>query len=221
MAFRDDYFRHILEQLEESGEERVAEDRRGELPDNLERIDCDLAEYHRTRPQLLHMTLDGAVLSGDRPVSDRLDELYSLRTALCRHLEGSELGEETVFSLMRSIYVGTQEQIARRREPDRPSDLLAHILRQERTAHMLTRRQIVEAWRVLFELEADRGNWASAEDYLFHAVRLSKGAGELVERGLDFYQRLLELSDEEIRKGGLTRQEADRARWDLLELQDR
>jgi hypothetical protein len=220
VPFRDDYFRRILEELEASAEERIAEDRRGDQADTLERLDRALAEVHRTQPELLQMTLDGAALSDPRPLSDRLDELYAIRTALCRRLEASRLEESTVLILIRGVYVGTEEQRSRRHRPDRPIDLLARILRQERVAHLLSSPQLVEAWRVLFELEADRGNWAHAEDYLFHAVRLSGADRGLVERGIDFYQQLLDRPDADIEKGGLTRQEADRARWDLLELQD-
>ncbi|MFB6375963.1 MAG: DUF6483 family protein, partial [Bradymonadaceae bacterium] len=78
------------------------------------------------------------------------------------------------------------------------TQLLADLLRQERIAHVLDRSELAEAWRVLFELEADRDHYSFAEDYLFHAVDLAPAPAALIQRGLDFYERLLELPDPEL-----------------------
>lgn len=217
MPFRNDYFRRILEEIEETAEQRVAEQRRGDEADTLERIDTTLAEYHRPEPQRLRLTLDVPLLRAD-DLAERLDELYVVRTDLCRRLESSGLEEEIVLYLVRSVLVGTERMLQEYREPSAPAELLASILRQERIGQLLSPRQVAEAWRVLFELEADRGHLALAEDYLFHAVRLADRPESLIHRGLDFYGRILDWPDAKLERHGLPRREAENARWELLEL---
>lgn len=217
MAFREDYFRRIIEQIEETAEERVAEQRRGDQADTLEHVDVALAERHRPHPERLRLTLDPERLEDLERLKQNLDELYVVRTTLCRRLQTSKLERETVLFLMRSVLVGTERLIQRNRPPGPPAQLLADILRQERISRMLEALQMAECWRVLFELESDRDNYAFAEDYLFHAVRLAPDPEALIHRGLDFYGNLLELPDRRLEKGGLPRPEAKRARWELLE----
>ena len=218
MSFHDDYFRRLLEELADTGKERVVDERRGEdRKDTLRNVDRELAERHRFHPERLRSTLDDAIVDGEEPVADNLDQLFEMRTALCRQLERSALDEEVVFFLIRSVYVGTLRTIQRGRTPSPPTQLLADLLRQERIAHVLDRSELAEAWRALFELEADRDHFSFAEDYLFHAVRTAPYAEDLVQRGLDFYERILALPDEQLERGGLDRAEAERARWELLE----
>lgn len=220
MAFREDYFRRILEQIEESAEEQIAERRGGDEADTLERIDAALAERHRPHPERLHLTLDVSLVDAPESLRDRLDELYILRTTVCRRLEASTLDEETILFLMRSLLVGTERLIRERRAPGPPAQMLADILRQERIGRLLGTADIAEAWRVLFELEAERENFDYAEDYLFHAVRIAPRSEQLIERGLDFYSELLNRSDSCLEDGGLPRGEVERARWELLEMLD-
>lgn len=217
MPFRNDYFRRILEEIEETAEERTAEQRRGDEADTLERVDTTLAEYHRPDPQRLRLSLDPETLRAD-DLSEQLDDLYEVRTDLCRRLQASEIDRGTVLYLMRSVLVGTQRRIHQNREPRAPAELLAEILRQQRIGRVLDPYEVAEAWRVLFELEADRGHVALAEDYLFHAVRLTEDPEPLIHRGLDFYAEILDWSDAKLTRRGLPRDEARQARWELLEL---
>lgn len=218
MSFHDDYFRRLLEELSESGKERVVEERHyDDRRDTLRTVDQALADKHRFHPERLNSTLDRAIVEAEDPLSENLDDLFEMRTTVCRRLERSDLDEEVVFFLIRSVYVGTQRLLQRGRTPSPPAQLMAELLRQERIAHVLDRVELAEAWRVLFELEADRDHYSFAEDYLFHAVRLAPQPDALIQRGLDFYERLLELPDDRLEAGDLTRREAERARWELLE----
>jgi len=215
VPFQNDYFRRLLEEIEETAEERSAEQRRGDEADSVENVDVALAEHHRPNPERLRLTLDVPMLEAER-LRDRLGELYVVRTDLCRRLQASGLDDDIVLSLMRNVLVGTERMIRQNREPSAPAKLLAEILRQERIARTLTPNQVAEAWRVLFELEAEREHYALAEDYLFHAVRLADEPESLIHRGLDFYGRILEQSDERLAACGLPREEAENARWELL-----
>jgi len=215
VPFQNDYFRRLLEEIEETAEEKTAEQRRGDEADSVERIDRSLAEHHRPNPERLRLTMDAPLLEA-RNLGDRLDELYEVRTDLCRRLEGSGLDAEIVIALMRNVLVGTERMIRENREPSAPATLLAEILRQERIARTLTPAQVAETWRVLFELEVERDHYALAEDYLFHAVRLADDPEPLIHRGLDFYGHILEKSDERLERCGLPRDEAEDARWELL-----
>jgi len=222
VSFDDDYFRRLLERLSSSGEERIVEERHEEdRRDTLQSVDRALAEKHRFYPERLNSTLDEQVVDAEAPLGENLDELFVTRTTVCRRLQRSDLDEEVVFFLIRSIYVGTLRLLQRGRDPAPPAQLLADLLRQERIAHVLDRTELTEAWRALFELEADRDDHSFAEDYLFHAVRLAERPAALIQRGLDFYERLLEKPDPDIERGGLTRKEAERARWELLEWVDK
>lgn len=217
--FDDDYFRQLLERMEVvEGEqlERAFE----EHEDTLEHVDRAIARRMRPEPELLRLTPDRDVLATADSLKDRLDDLYELRTELCRRLERADLDKQTVLLLMRSILAGIQHDIAHYHEPSRPARYLADLLRQERIGRLLDASEIVEAWRVLFELQIDRGEWALAEDYIFHAVELADDPDDLVDRGVDVFQELLSLSDEKLEKGRLTRSEVERARWDLLEMVD-
>ncbi len=218
MSFHDDYFRRLLEELTEPEEQLVEQRVRRDERDTLKNIDRKLADRHRFHPERLKSTLDESLLDGADPLPDNLDELFEIRTALCRRLERSGLDDEIVFFLIRSIFVGTLRYLQRGRRPPPPAQLAADLLRQERVAHTLERTELTDAWEALFELEADRDNFSYAEDYLFHAVRLADDPLPLVHRGLDFYDRLLALSDDALESGGLTREEADHARWELLEI---
>lgn len=218
MSFYDDYFRRLLEELSNPQERIVEREERVDERDNLQNIDRQLADKHRFYPERLKSTLDESLLDGPESLPDNIDELFEIRTALCRKLERSDLDEEVVFFLVRSVYVGTLRAIQRGNHTVPPAQMAADLLRQERVAHVLDRDESVEAWRALFDLEADRDNFSYAEDYLFHAVRVAEDPMPLIHRGLDFYDRILALPDDDLESGGLTREECDRARWELLEM---
>ncbi|MFB6375962.1 MAG: hypothetical protein ABEN55_23235, partial [Bradymonadaceae bacterium] len=95
-------------------EEREYEDRR----DTLQNIDRALAEKHRFHPERLNSTLDEEVLDDEAPLGENLDELFVTRTTVCRRLQRSDLDEEVVFFLVRSIYVGTLRVLERGRTGD-------------------------------------------------------------------------------------------------------
>jgi hypothetical protein len=71
----------------------------------------------------------------------------------------------------------------------------------------------------MFRLHERIGEFAGAEDDLYHLLDLSQGDVELnehiVERGIAFYQRLLSLKDHELMLGGLPRSEVQEGLEDL------
>lgn len=220
MNFHDDYFQRILEGIEETREEQIAEDRSARAPDTIERVDVRLADIHRETPGLLRSTLDSEVLSGTEPIKEQLDELFVTRTALVVDLEKSRLPGERVLFLARSLLVGTASILEDGEWPPPPSRMLGRLLTQERIARIMNRREVGETWRVLFELHADSNRWDHAEDALFHALELLDDPEFLIRRGLDYYARLDELGEDRLRRGGLSADEVDRARWELLERLD-
>jgi hypothetical protein len=84
----------------------------------------------------------------------------------------------------------------------------------------MTPGEVGKGWRVIFEVESKRRRFDRAEDALFHALSLLNNDEALLRRGLDFYQQLLDLPARKLRRGGLSRKEADRAKWELLERLD-
>jgi hypothetical protein len=216
----NDYFRRLVEQTEQTPEERRAQEEGATAPDTLARVDFRLADYHRDRPSVLRSTVNGDVLEATDDVAERLDDLLVVRTELMVELEKADLHQRTVLFLARSLLVGTQHFLDEGREPPAPSRLLADVLRQERIARVMTPGEVGKGWRVIFEVESKRRRFDRAEDALFHALSLLNNDEALLRRGLDFYQQLLDLPARKLRRGGLSRKEADRAKWELLERLD-
>lgn len=77
-----------------------------------------------------------------------------------------------------------------------------------------------ETYERMFRLHERIGQFAAAEDDLYQLLDLSDGDVELndhvVERGVAFYQRLLQLKDHELMLGGLPRSEVQEGLEDLL-----
>ena len=72
----------------------------------------------------------------------------------------------------------------------------------------------------MFRLHERIGQFAAAEDDLYHLLDLSEGDDELgdhiTERGIAFYQRLLQMKDSELMLGGLPRSEVQEGLEDLM-----
>ncbi len=219
MPFRKDYFRNILERIEETAEERAEEGTGGRAPDSIERIDHELVDYYRERPEALRTTLDEDILD-PRNGFDAIGDMFSLRTGLILELRESGLDDATVLFLARSLLVGVERVLEDRTRLPALPNLLADILRQERITHALSLSEVGEAWRILFEIEREREHFANAEDALFHALELAEAPEELIRRGLDFYNELMDYTDAQLHRGGLEREEVDRARWELVERLD-
>jgi hypothetical protein len=219
MSFRDDYFRRILERIEQTVEERADQSERGRTPDSLDRVDAELVEHYRERPDALRTTIDEAALELEGGAAGA-EDMFSLKTGLLLDLRRSGLSESTVLFLARSLLVGVERVLERRSHLPALPNLLADILRQQRIARALSPLEVAEAWRVLFEVEAERENFANAEDALFHAIELADDPEALIRRGLDFYEDLTSRSDHRLRRGGLDADEVDRARWELVERLD-
>ncbi len=73
----------------------------------------------------------------------------------------------------------------------------------------------------MFRLHERIGQFAAAEDDLYHLLDLSDGdddvSAHVVERGIAFYQRLLTLKDHELMLGGLPRGEVQDGLEDLMQ----
>jgi len=72
----------------------------------------------------------------------------------------------------------------------------------------------------MFRLHERIGQFAAAEDDLYHLLDMSESDDELnehiVDRGVSFYQRLLQLKDHELMLGGLPRSEVQEGLEDLM-----
>lgn len=220
MSFQDDYFRRILEGVEETREQKAAHERAGQAPDTIDRIDARLAEYHRHEPGRLATTVAPQLIEEADALAGRLDELFVMRTSVVVELQKSPLSDDRVLFLARSLLVGTARMIDNRERPPSPTGLLARVLRQERVARLLSPREVAHAWQVVFEIEADRGRYDRAEDALFHAIELRDNPCGLIRDGIDFYKTLEDAPDDRLRAGGLSAREVDRAKWELLEKLD-
>ena len=70
-------------------------------------------------------------------------------------------------------------------------------------------------WR-LFRYHERVNRFADAEDELFNLLDLSPDNDQLIDEGIAFYQRLLQLKDHELLLGGLPRDEAQAGLEELL-----
>ena len=72
----------------------------------------------------------------------------------------------------------------------------------------------------MFRLHERIGQFAAAEDDLYHLLSMSEGDDELneliIDRGVNFYQRLLQLKDHELMLGGLPRSEVQEGLENLM-----
>lgn len=209
MSFRDDYFRRLLERLNPPVEEREAQGDADHVPDTVDHIDRAVALKYRQRSDVLSLAPNSSP-SGPR------EEWLRLRTQLGRRLQASGLADDVVLFLLRSLLVGLEDLDAPPGQRPSPATLLAGLLRQERVGRMIPEEAVAESWRVLFELRWERDDFANAENALFHALNLADQPESLLRRGLEFYDDLVDRSDDQLRRGGLTRAEADRARWELV-----
>jgi tetratricopeptide (TPR) repeat protein len=74
--------------------------------------------------------------------------------------------------------------------------------------------------RMLVQHYEEQENYASAEDALFELLETEQAvSGEDMVAGADFYERILELSDESLETGGLPRHEVDQGIRDLKRFQ--
>jgi hypothetical protein len=73
----------------------------------------------------------------------------------------------------------------------------------------------------MFRLHERIGQFAAAEDDLYHLLDMSEGDDELIghttDLGIAFYQRLLPLKDHELMLGGLPRSEVQEGLEDLMD----
>ena len=73
----------------------------------------------------------------------------------------------------------------------------------------------------MFRLHERIGQFAAAEDDLYHLLSMSEGDDELneliIDRGVNFYQRLLQLKDHELMLGGLPRSEVQEGLENLMD----
>lgn len=83
--------------------------------------------------------------------------------------------------------------------------------------------EVCQTYVDLFAYHESNQRFARAEDNLFHALSMARELESshfeaLRERGLEFYDHLLTLTDEMLHHGGLPRSEAEDARRELLGL---
>jgi hypothetical protein len=76
---------------------------------------------------------------------------------------------------------------------------------------------VAEAYESLFDFYAEQGLIDRAEDMLFHALELIDAPGQLLRRGVEFYDSLLLLDPIELKRRGLPIKEVRSSRAELVD----
>lgn len=211
MPYSQDYIKRMLEQFGEfllALKALMREDRQAEAREQLdlaykEALGLD-AEFVRNAPDDYLILSAGHSRVGDLDKSLVLSDLLSLdgdwhalagdeeTTAICYAKAMNVLAE----SVLRQPFGVAKEHI------ERVSELEAKIVHFD--PPFATRER-------MFRLHERIGQFAAAEDDLYHLLDLSEDDEEfdaqVCGRGIAFYQRLLQLKDHELILGGLPRSE--------------
>ena len=209
----------LVEKLAESYDE-VSEAADIDPPDALQTIDRALAEAFRARPETLHLQIDQGIEEIDERLAAEVGRLMVVRTDVAARLENAGLSLKSRRYACRSLLQGIQTTFHPTDHGDdqTPVEMLRGLLREEATGEVLSREELAEAWRTIFELERDRQHFPLAEDALFHTLTLTPDPGDVLRAGIQFYERLLRLPDDVLERRGLPREEV---RAGLVELEDR
>ncbi len=215
MVLHQSHIMQLVESLADTFDE-VAVGAEVEPGEALRTIDSALSDAFKTRPETLNMQIEHGLEEIDPRVAAEVGRLLEARTEIAEQLGDSELADRSHALATRALLEGAHTSFHETEaETASPAEMLRGMLRDTRTAEVLTTEMIAEAWRVLFEVEADRQHFPKAEDCLFHAIRLTPDPQPIVEDGLDFYDRLIELPDEVLERRGLPRDEVEEARAEL------
>lgn len=215
MGIKQDVIMQMVEKMADTFQEVEAagmEDPR----EGLQSIDEALTEAFRARPETLHMQLRDGLDEVDGRIAAEAGRLLVLRNRLAEQLKNAGLAEKSLHFAFRGLLEGArmplqgQDLIA--------ADVLADLLRQERTARVIPPDDMARAWRTLFEIEADRQRFPTAEDYLFHAIDLSEDPTPIIRKGLRFFEKVEQLPDDILERRGLPRDEVEAAIDELREL---
>ncbi len=214
MVIRADSIMQMVRKLAGTYQELVAEghpDKRA----NLEQLDRALGDAFRARPETLHMQVDNAIGDIDERIAAEAGRLFVVRTRLADELGHADLSEKSLEFALRSLLEGARTSFhdvdGDGEAQKTPLDLLRELLRTDRAAEVMAPDEIAEAWRAAFRIEADRQHFPEAEDALFHALELADAPTDLLDEGLEWYERLRQLPDDVLERRGLPRPEVDSA----------
>lgn len=217
MAIQQNAILQMVEILADAFEENIAAD----IDDEdraLFAIEEALAEVFRTRRELLFMRPEEMIEEFDPRLAAEVGRLFYEHSRISQSQGHDQAGAHSYALAVQALRMSVGQSLSRSQED--ATDLMRRILRSERILSVLGAEQMAETWRDIFEHEARSQHHALAEDALFHAIDLSDQPTDHIRRGLRYYDKLLELPDEVLQEGGLTRTEAQNARQELQRLRD-
>lgn len=220
MPYSQDYIKRMLEQFGEfllALKALMREDRQGEA---REQLDLAYKEALGLDPQFVRNAPDDYLIltAGQSRVGD-VDKSLVLADLLATDgdwhaLAGDDATAATCYakamnvlaeSVLRQPFGVAKEHV------ERVADLEAKI--EHYDPPFETRER-------MFRLHERIGQFAAAEDDLYHLFDMSEGDDDLsehiTERGIAFYQRLLQLKDADLMLGGLPRAEVQEGLEDLM-----
>lgn len=211
MVIQADSILQMVRKMAQTYEELVAEGQ----PDKratLEQIDQALADAFRARPETLRMQVDHGIDEIDERLAAEVGRLFLLRADVTDELGRADLSEASLEFACRSLLEAAELSFHGADPEDAtPLDLLRDLARSDRAVEVMSPDEIAEIWRVAFRIEADRQHFPEAEDALFHALELTGDTDDLLQAGIDFYERLAELPDEVLERRELPRDEVESA----------
>lgn len=222
MAIRQDYLLRMIEELADSYDnlfggadtnplERVEDRQRA-----LFEVEGILAEVFRTRRELLFVRPEEMIEDFDPRLAAEVARFF-LRYAELSQAQGAQSAADRAFGLgVMALERGLGCELSTR--PDGSNGLMRELLRGEQILEVLSRDEMAEIWRRIFEIESRLQRYELAEDAIFSAVMLADEPSDHLERGQRFFQALLNLPDEVLEEADLPREEVEEA---LEELRDK
>ncbi|MBA2664153.1 MAG: hypothetical protein H0U74_17815 [Bradymonadaceae bacterium] len=219
MVIRQDFIMRMIEQLAAAFSRVFAGQPVSEISDpQLAMVELDdaLSEVLHVRAELLDVQPEDMLEAFTPQLAAEAARIFVARAQLARRLGRAQAWQVSVRFATRGLAEGIGHGF--HTGQGTAIDLLREVLRDETLASAHSNQELSVLWTTIFEHEASRRRLATAEDAIFAAIALGTETEKLQERGLLFFTQLLELDDEDIAQGGLTRAEIVEA---LAELRGR
>jgi hypothetical protein len=201
MAIRQDLIMRMIEQLAETFQRIFAGDSTDEPERQIVDLETALAEVFRTRRELLFMQPMQMIEEFDGRLNAEVGRGFVQHARLHEELGNPEKAHRSwhlaVEALSRGVGVDLQTT------DENANDVLRELLRGDVGSRFLTRDEMAELWREIFETESAAQRFDLAEDALFHAIDLSDDPDDHISRGIRHYQTLRQFSEEQLDEAGL------------------
>ncbi len=178
-------------------------------------VERALSEALRTKPELLPFVGEPEIADLERPLKAQVGRLLFVRAQLLDELNHGDLAVhshrlacQAFRDCLGHIFDDDDRYVANH---------LHQLLRHPLSTRALSTREAGVIYTQLFDFYADQDLLDRAEDMLFHALDLLADPPDLLQAGIDFYDRQLQRPTVELQRRGLPRHEVRASRRELLD----